>query len=253
MHDHDPSAGAPSHPSAPNGATQEDRLYARAPDTLPALAAVDATLLRRAARLADVANPHRRGRVLANPHHEPQVTRERRGHARSAAVLIAFQAMASGDLALLLTERQAGLRFAGHLAFPGGHRDAGDIDAADTALRESEEEIGLARTHVEVLGTLPPYFSHAGHRIDGVLALVQAQAPLLPDPREVARLMHVPARALFDPRAFRLHRRSAQPYRANYQWRGHADGRAGASLVLGGPTLSLLIHVYDALARAAAR
>jgi 8-oxo-dGTP pyrophosphatase MutT (NUDIX family) len=253
MHHHDPSAGRPPRPGTPRGGTHDDRLYARAPDALPALATVDGELLRRAAWLADVGNPDRRGRVLANPHHEPQVTRERRGHARSAAVLIAFQPMASGELALLLTERQAGLRFAGHLAFPGGHRDAGDVDAADTALRESEEEIGLARVNVDVLGTLPPYFSHAGHRIDGVLALVAAQAPLLPDPREVARLLHVPAQALFDPRAFRLHRRSAQPYRANYQWRGRGDGSAVASLVLGGPTLSLLIHVYDALARAAAR
>ena len=253
MHDHDPSAGTPPRLRTPRGSAHDDRLYARAPDALPALNALDPGLLRRAALLADARNPERRGRVLANPHHEPQVSRERRGHARTAAVLIAFQPLPGGELALLLTERQAGLRFAGHLAFPGGHCEAHDEDAAATALRESEEEIGLAREHVEVLGTLPPYFSHAGHRIDGVLALVAAAAPLLPDPREVARLLHVPAGALFDPRAYRLHRRSAQPYRANYQWRGRAAGSDVAPLALGGPTLSLLIHVYDALAYAARR
>ncbi len=252
MQRHSPPDRPPPRQKPIRAAERDDRQYPRAPDALPALPHVDADLLRAAAARLDVVNPHRRARVLANPHHEPQVERARRGHAREAAVLIAFRPATAGGFELILTERQAGLRFAGHLAFPGGHREPGDGSAAGTALRECKEEIGLAREHVTVLATLPPYFTHAGHRIDGVLALVEASAPLAPDPREVARLVAVPAHALFDPRAYQLHRRSAQPYRANYQWRSPGAGAPADLLVLGGPTLSLLIHLYDALARAAA-
>jgi 8-oxo-dGTP pyrophosphatase MutT (NUDIX family) len=75
-----------------------------------------------------------------------------------AAVLVAlFLAGASEEPHVVLTRRRADLkRHAGEISFPGGRRDPEDADLAETALREAEEEIGLPRTEVRLLGQLPP-------------------------------------------------------------------------------------------------
>jgi 8-oxo-dGTP pyrophosphatase MutT (NUDIX family) len=75
-----------------------------------------------------------------------------------AAVLVPlFLAGEGAEPHLVLTRRRADLkRHAGEISFPGGRRDAADADLAETALREAEEEIGLPRTEVTLLGELPP-------------------------------------------------------------------------------------------------
>ena len=73
----------------------------------------------------------------------------------AAAVLVAL-IRAQGPARMVLTRRRADLRsHAGEISFPGGRRDEGDADLAETALREAEEEIGLPRSGVELIGTLP--------------------------------------------------------------------------------------------------
>lgn len=77
-----------------------------------------------------------------------------RGDEIPAAVLVPLF-VAEADPYLVLTRRRADLRrHAGEISFPGGRRDAEDVDLADTALREAEEEIGLARGDVTLLGPL---------------------------------------------------------------------------------------------------
>jgi 8-oxo-dGTP pyrophosphatase MutT (NUDIX family) len=78
-------------------------------------------------------------------------------HGRTkAAVLVALYEHA-GSLHAVFTRRQSDLRsHAGEISFPGGRRDDGDADLVTTALREAEEEIGLPREAVHVLGALPP-------------------------------------------------------------------------------------------------
>jgi 8-oxo-dGTP pyrophosphatase MutT (NUDIX family) len=72
-----------------------------------------------------------------------------------AAVLVAL-IRSPAPTRIVLTRRRADLRsHAGEISFPGGRRDETDSDLAETALRESEEEIGLPRAKVEMLGTLP--------------------------------------------------------------------------------------------------
>ncbi len=72
-----------------------------------------------------------------------------------AAVLVALYESGDGELRVVLTRRRADLRsHAGEISFPGGRRDPEDTTLRDTALREAEEEIGLARTEVVVVGTL---------------------------------------------------------------------------------------------------
>jgi 8-oxo-dGTP pyrophosphatase MutT (NUDIX family) len=75
-----------------------------------------------------------------------------------AAVLVPlFLSTDMNEPHVVLTRRRADLRrHAGEISFPGGRRDAADAELSDTALREAEEEIGLPRRQVRLLGELPP-------------------------------------------------------------------------------------------------
>src|SRR5258708_17586252 len=82
---------------------------------------------------------------------------------RPAAVLVPVVKREHG-LTVLFTRRTAHLNdHAGQISFPGGRSEPGDADAAETALREAAEEIGLAPAQVEVLGELPKYATVTGY------------------------------------------------------------------------------------------
>jgi 8-oxo-dGTP pyrophosphatase MutT (NUDIX family) len=107
---------------------------------------------------------------------------------------------------VLLTQRTAHLRdHAGQISFPGGRVEGDDESPVHTALRETEEEIGLSRTKVEVVGFLPEYRTGTGFRITPVVALVQPPFDLLPDPFEVAEIFEVPLSFLLDPTNHQQH------------------------------------------------
>ena len=100
---------------------------------------------------------------------------------------------------MLLTQRTAHLTdHAGQISFPGGRAEAEDASAIDTALRETEEEIGLARSHVETIGTLPEYLTGTGYQVTPVVALVTPPFVLTPDDNEVAEVFEVPLAFLMD-------------------------------------------------------
>lgn len=102
-------------------------------------------------------------------------------------------------LTLLLTQRTAHLTdHPGQISFPGGRAEDYDTDAVDTALRESEEEIGLARRHVEILGSLPPYLTGTGYCVTPVVGLVAPPFEVAADPSEVAAIFEVPLAFLMD-------------------------------------------------------
>lgn len=116
-----------------------------------------------------------------------------------ASVLIPIVARAEG-LTVLLTERTAHLHVhAGQVSFPGGSVEHGDVDAIDTALRESEEEIGLDRRHVEVIGRLPDYPTVTGFMVAPIVALVFPPFDLALDDFEVAEAFEVPLAFLMNP------------------------------------------------------
>ncbi len=109
-----------------------------------------------------------------------------------ASVLLPIVERPEG-LTMLLTQRTAHLTdHGGQISFPGGRADAGDASAIDTALRETEEEIGLSRQHVEVLGNLPDYLTATGYRVTPVVALVYPPFVLRAEPFEVAEIFEVP-------------------------------------------------------------
>ena len=102
---------------------------------------------------------------------------------------------------LILTVRTDQLpSHAGQVAFPGGRSDPADGgDAVTTALRESEEEIGLERALVTPLGFLDCFETISGYCITPVVARVAAEARLYPAPQEVAEVFEVPLAFFLEP------------------------------------------------------
>jgi 8-oxo-dGTP pyrophosphatase MutT (NUDIX family) len=116
-----------------------------------------------------------------------------------AAVLVALSVpAATGELDLVLTRRRADLRrHAGEISFPGGRKDAGDVDLLTTALREAEEEIGLAREQVSVLGALPPTSTFAtNYLIHPFVGSIPQGLAWQPSPKEVDAVLELPLEAL---------------------------------------------------------
>jgi 8-oxo-dGTP pyrophosphatase MutT (NUDIX family) len=116
----------------------------------------------------------------------------RRPTLTDAAVLVPLVLREEG-LQLLLTRRTAHLTdHAGQISFPGGRAESVDASPEDTALRETEEEIGLARRHIEVIGALPDYHTITGYRVTPVVGLVTPPFALRPDAGEVDEVFEVP-------------------------------------------------------------
>lgn len=129
---------------------------------------------------------------------EERLLRVRDGNPTPASVLMPLVQRENG-LTMLLTERTAHLTdHAGQVSLPGGRAEPEDASAIDTALRETEEEIGLARRHIEVLGTLPDHFTGTGYRVTPVVGLVHPPFDLQADPFEVEEIFEVPLAFLMD-------------------------------------------------------
>jgi 8-oxo-dGTP pyrophosphatase MutT (NUDIX family) len=115
-----------------------------------------------------------------------------------ASVLVPLVQRAAG-LTILFTERTAHLSsHAGQISFPGGRRELSDTSPIETALRETEEEVGLERRHIDVLGTLPDYHTITGYCVTPVVGLVAPPFELRADPAEVAEIFEVPLAFLMD-------------------------------------------------------
>lgn len=124
-----------------------------------------------------------------------------RGNAKKqAAVLIGVRDV-DGEAHLMLTQRTATLRtHSGQIAFPGGRIDADDAGPNGAALRECEEETGIAPNFVEPVGRLPDYLSGSGFRIHPIIAHIHDGYTLRPNPDEVDHVFDVPLGFLMDER-----------------------------------------------------
>jgi 8-oxo-dGTP pyrophosphatase MutT (NUDIX family) len=109
-------------------------------------------------------------------------------------------------LTMLLTERTAHLSsHSGQVAFPGGKADADDANPIATALREAQEEVGLAPEFVQVIGQMPTYTTGSAFIVTPVVALVHPGFSITPNPHEVADVFEVPLDFLMDPTHHRHH------------------------------------------------
>jgi len=94
---------------------------------------------------------------------------------------------------LLLTRRADHLpTHGGEVAFPGGRREPADADLVQTALRETEEEIGLLRAQVEIVGQLSPLVSLHGIRVTPIVGLLPEEPRFAPSAAEIADVFQVP-------------------------------------------------------------
>lgn len=160
-----------------------------------------------------------------------------------AAVLVPLVERPEG-LAVLLTRRAPNLAaHAGQISFPGGRVEPEDADATATALRESQEEIGLPPSHVEVIGRLDTYVTGTKYLITPVVGLVRAPFPLTLDPIEVTEAFEVPLDFILDSRNHERHSREWQgrqriffvlPYPDRYIW---------------GATAGMLVNLAEVLTR----
>ena len=172
------------------------------------------------------------------------------GSLAPASVLVALVPRDDG-LHVLLTRRTEHLRdHAGQVSFPGGRAEAEDADAVDTALREAEEEVGLARERVEIIGKLPIYTTVTNFVVTPVVALLLPPFTLKLDAVEVAEAFEVPLAFLMTPAHHQRHQleldgRSRQFISMPWDGRG-ADG-VQRRYFIWGATAAMLRNLYTFL------
>jgi 8-oxo-dGTP pyrophosphatase MutT (NUDIX family) len=168
-------------------------------------------------------------------------TEGREAASTPAAVLIPL--IVHKELTVLFTQRTAHLKnHSGQVSFPGGRAEPGDASAEFTALRETEEEIGLAMQRVEVLARLPDYRTRTGFRVTPVIGLVAPPLELAPDPREVAEVFEVPLAFLMEERNRQRRTREFQGRRVGYYVFEYGER------VIWGATAGILVNLNRMLA-----
>jgi 8-oxo-dGTP pyrophosphatase MutT (NUDIX family) len=166
----------------------------------------------------------------------------REGAATAAAVLVPIVSHGSG-LTVVFTQRTSHLKaHSGQISFPGGRAEPHDPTPEFTALREAEEEIGLAMSRVEVLARLADYHTRTGFRVTPVVGLLAPPLVLTPDPREVDEVFEVPLAFLLDPRNHRRETREFQGREVGYYVMQFERYR------IWGATAGMLINLYRQLA-----
>lgn len=157
----------------------------------------------------------------------PDATARANRRLRQAAVLVPL--VEREEIQVLLTRRTEHLNHhAGQICFPGGRVESADGHPVETALRETEEEIGLPRARIEIAGFLDPYETSTGFHVTPVVGFITPDFELRPDRFEVAEVFEVPLSFLLDPANHQRHSRRmnngarryyfAMPYGDYYIW-----------------------------------
>lgn len=135
---------------------------------------------------------------------------------RPAGVLIGIDVTRDQPL-LWLTKRSSRLKHhPGQIAFPGGKQDPDDADVIAAALREADEEIGLPRDHLRVLGTLPAHETVTGFMVTPTVAVIDRPFDVRPEPGEVEEAFVVPLDHLLDLTRFQIQSRRWRGTRRHY-------------------------------------
>jgi 8-oxo-dGTP pyrophosphatase MutT (NUDIX family) len=158
-----------------------------------------------------------------------------------AAVLVPLVDHPQG-MSVLLTQRTAHLSaHAGQISFPGGRMEETDPDAVAAALRETEEEVGLPRDRVEVIGRLDTYVTGTGFEITPIVGIVAPPMPISIDPFEVAEAFEVPLAFILDRRNHQRIERDMGAHSRSYYVLPY-DGRN-----IWGATAGILVNLAEVL------
>jgi 8-oxo-dGTP pyrophosphatase MutT (NUDIX family) len=186
-------------------------------------------------RLRSAVSPLNLGASALDVHGWRPPGREAHRPRRTAAVLVGV--LHEPEPSVILTLRSQRLaRHAGQVAFPGGRADEDDPSGVRTALREAEEEIGLAPAHVEPLGFLDRVDTISDYRVLPVVAMVDRAARLVADEVEVEAVFTVPLSTVLDPGAYRptrIHRRGVTRVVYHLDWNPDSPAQADRRHVWG--------------------
>jgi 8-oxo-dGTP pyrophosphatase MutT (NUDIX family) len=158
-----------------------------------------------------------------------------------AAVLVPLVERPAG-LSVLLTQRASHLKnHPGQISFPGGRIEQGDAGPWEAALRETEEEIGLAREHVSLAGYLDDHFVITGYLVTPAVAFVRAGFELRLDVTEVEEVFEVPLEFVLDP----AHHVARERHFGGHTFTVHDIPYQGRNIW--GATAGMLISLYRVL------
>jgi len=166
-----------------------------------------------------------------------------------ASVLVPIVAHSQG-LTVLFTQRTAHLKaHSGQVSFPGGRAEPQDASPEFTALRESQEEIGLRPERVEILARLPDYITRTGYQVTPIVGLLTPPLELVPDPREVEEVFEVPLAFLLDPRNHRRQTRELKGQTVGFYEMPYMSNEG--ERYIWGATAGMLMNLYHLLASGA--
>lgn len=158
----------------------------------------------------------------------------------AAAVLIPI-VMRDQPMVLFTTRSPHLSRHAGQVSFPGGRSDPGDVSLTATALREMEEEIGIAPEFVTIAGYLEPYETVTGFAVLPVVGLLRDDFTLTMDRREVDGVFEVPLAVLLDPESLEDERLEINGHSRRVYSFQHADNR------IWGATAGMIVNLRERL------
>jgi 8-oxo-dGTP pyrophosphatase MutT (NUDIX family) len=165
---------------------------------------------------------------------------------RPAAVLVplVLHKHLKNSPTVLLTRRTDHLHdHPGQISFPGGGMEAGDASAEETAMREAEEEIGLAPERIELIGRLPDYLTGTGFRVTPVVGLLHSPIKLRIDSFEVAEAFEVPLAHFLDPANHQRHSARMKDGKTR-----HFHAMPYGDYFIWGATAGMLMTLYRLLA-----
>ncbi|MDX5331729.1 MAG: CoA pyrophosphatase [Caulobacteraceae bacterium] len=157
-----------------------------------------------------------------------------------AAVLVGLVPRDHGYSVLLTRRADTLRRHTGQIAFPGGRRDPGET-IWETALRETEEEVGLARRHITLGGLSTPYRTGTGYLVTPVVGFIEHGFTLRPNPDEVAEIFETPFGFLMDPANHEQHEREFSGQTRRFYAMTHENR------FIWGATAGMLRALYDRL------
>lgn len=173
---------------------------------------------------------------------DPDVVLPRRSSdtAHPSSVLIALFPEEDEDLHVIFTLRTESIRHAGQISFPGGRTEGGE-SLIETALRETEEEVGIKRTKIEIACNLTPLYLHrTDNQITPYVGFLEKRPHLKPNPAEVKEAFTTPIRKLVSEENFVVEKwkLSNAIYKVPY-WNIHSVPLWGATAMMMSELLEL--------------